>query len=248
MSHEPSQADPNPLSGYRSNEEWQDLLAQTGSMLAALDDIEDEDIQAQVFNALAGIDTLHREAMHRLVKLFKEGVLEQVVTDPAINTLMGMYDLLPPEGFTGTHSDPRNDQPPAQAVSFYPSGKLPVFADMLPSNEPAHWSPAPLENSPEEGAAYICQMEEGSLLIAHVEGRDLALDAICPDHGEQMTNGKLDGFSWICPHGPGCAFDLRNGAKLGGGTGLQCYSTRIDSNGRLMIGFGVPFEPIMSSF
>lgn len=244
MKRAASEADPNPLSGYRSNEEWQDLVAQTGSMLAALDDIEDEDIKAQVFTALAGIDTLHREALHRLVKLFKEGVLEQVVTDPAINTLMGMYDLVPPDGF----SVERDEQPPAQAVSFYPAGDLPVFHNTLPSNEPAHWSPAPLKNSLEEGAAFICQMEEGSLLIAHVDGRDLALDATCPTHGKEMTNGKLDGLSWICPHGPGCTYDLRNGAKLGGGSGLQCYSTRTDAQGRLMVGFGVPFEPIMSSF
>jgi len=183
---------------------------------------------------------VHREALHRLVKLFKEGVLEQVITDPAINTLMGMYDLIPP--------DTSSNEPIAQAVSFYPTGELPVFQDTLPSNEPAHWSPAPLKDLPEEGAAYICQMDEGALLIARIEDRHLALDAVCPDHGEQMTNGTLDGFSWLCPHGPGCAFDLRNGAKLGGGTGLQCYTTRTDSAGRLLIGFGVPFEPVMSSF
>jgi len=235
-----SETTPHPLADYRSNEEWQDLVAQTGAQLAALDDINDEEIKAQVFSALAGIDTLHREALHRLVKLFKEGVLEQVITDPAINTLMGMYDLIPPDADSG--------EPVAQAVSFYPTGELPVFQDTLPSNEPAHWSPAPLTDSLDENAAFICQMEEGVLLIAKVEDRHVALDAVCPTHGEQMTNGTLDGLSWICPHGPGCTYDLRNGARLGGGTGLQCYTTRTDSHGRLMIGFGVPFEPIMSSF
>jgi len=220
-----SDEQPHPLADYRSNEEWQDLVAQTGSLLASLDNIDDEDTKAQVFSALASVDALHREALHRLVKLFKEGVLEQVVTDPAINTLMGMYDLIPP--------DANSEEPVAQAVSFYPTGELPVYPDTLPSNEPAHWSPAPLEVLPNEGAAFICQMEEGELLIAQIEDRYLALDAVCPTHGEQMTNGTLDGFAWICPHGPGCSFDLRNGAKLGGGTGLQCYTTRSDSAGRL---------------
>lgn len=123
-----------------------------------------------------------------------------------------------------------------------------MFSDTLPSNEPAHWSPAPLADSPKEGMAFICEMEEGALLITSIEGRDVALDATCPTHGKQMTNGTLDGLSWICPHGPGCAYDLRNGAKLGGGAALQCYVTRTDSQRRLMIGFGVPFEPIMPSF
>ena len=248
MTQNPSEQEPHPLEGYRSNEEWQDLVAQTGSLLAALDTIKDEETKTQVFSALAGIDTLHREALHRLVRLFKEGVLEQVVTDPAINTLMGMYDLLPPDGSSDNGPEEGLTQPVAQSVYFYPSGELPVFNDTLPSNEPAHWSPAPQEYTAEEGAAFICQMEEGVLLIAHVEGRDLVLDASCPTHRELMTNGELDGLAWICPHGPGCAYDLRNGAKLGGGTGLQCYATNIDSQGRLMIGFGVPFEPQMASF
>ena len=177
MTQNPSEQEPHPLEGYRSNEEWQDLVAQTGSLLAALDTIKDEETKTQVFSALAGIDTLHREALHRLVRLFKEGVLEQVVTDPAINTLMGMYDLLPPDGSSDNGPEEGLTQPVAQSVYFYPSGELPVFNDTLPSNEPAHWSPAPQEYTAEEGAAFICQMEEGVLLIAHVEGRDLVLDA-----------------------------------------------------------------------
>ena len=244
-----SDTNPHPLADYRSNEEWQDLVAQTGSLLAALDDIKDEDTKARVFNALAGIDSLHREALHRLVKLFKEGVLEQVITDPAINTLMGMYDLIPPDGNTSQPAEPPTQRTAAQAVSFYPTGELPVFSsDTLPSSEPAHWSPAPLASATKEGTAFICEMEEGALLITSIEGRDVALEATCPTHGKKMTNGTLDGLSWICPHGPGCSYDLRNGAKLGGGAGLQCYTTRKDSQGRLMIGFGVPFEPIMPSF
>ena len=48
----------------------------------------------QVLTLLQGIDTIHREALHRLVRLFKEGVLEQVITDPAIYTLMELYDFI----------------------------------------------------------------------------------------------------------------------------------------------------------
>ena len=248
MSEDSADTNPHPLADYRSNEEWQDLVAQTGSLLAALDNIKDEDAKAQIFAALEGIDSVHREALHRLVKLFKEGVLEQVITDPAINTLMGMYDLIPPDADTDKPSAQPAHKSAAQAISFYPTGELPVFSDTLPSNEPAHWSPAPLADTPKEGTAFICEMEEGALLITSIEGRDVALDATCPTHGKQMTNGTLDGLSWICPHGSGCAYDLRNGAKLGGGAALQCYVTRTDSQGRLMIGFGVPFEPIMPSF
>ena len=70
MSEDSADTNPHPLADYRSNEEWQDLVAQTGSLLAALDNIKDEDAKAQVFAALEGIDSVHREALHRLVKLF----------------------------------------------------------------------------------------------------------------------------------------------------------------------------------
>jgi len=91
----PEQDETHPFAGYRTNSEWNDLVAQTGAMIAFLDRIEDEGSRDAVFSALAGIDQIHREALHRLVRLFKDGVLEQVITDPAIKTLMGMYDLLP---------------------------------------------------------------------------------------------------------------------------------------------------------
>ena len=38
-----------PLVGYRSNEEWNDLMAQAAAMLGALDEIKDEEIRAVVF-------------------------------------------------------------------------------------------------------------------------------------------------------------------------------------------------------
>jgi len=49
-----------PLVGYRSNEEWNDLMAQAAAMLGALDEIKDEEIRAVVFSAMAGIDAVHR--------------------------------------------------------------------------------------------------------------------------------------------------------------------------------------------
>lgn len=48
------------LVGYRTNEEWQDLLAQAATMLGALDEIEDEATRQKVFSAMAGIDSVHR--------------------------------------------------------------------------------------------------------------------------------------------------------------------------------------------
>jgi len=102
----PSHNSAQPLVGYRTNEEWDDLLGQIATMIEDLERLEEPDIRGRVFSALQAIDALHREALHRLVRLFKEGVLEQVATDPAIRTLLEMYDLLPvhthPAGKCGT--------------------------------------------------------------------------------------------------------------------------------------------------
>lgn len=231
---------PDQLVGYRSNEEWKDLMAQTAAMLAALDEIEDEAIRETVFAAMAGIDAVHREALHRLVRLFKEGVLEQVVTDPAINSLMGMYDLLPPEtpGCAKVWDFLGDDVPDL--------GTSGVAANTVP--DPPHWSPAPAQAIAEDGAAYICDLDEGRILLIRLEGQDYALEAICPTHGVSLKKGRLDGVMWHCPEGPGCSYDVRNGKRLGGGASLECHPVRVEPDGRRMIGFGVPFEPKLPAF
>jgi nitrite reductase/ring-hydroxylating ferredoxin subunit len=215
-------------------------------MIAALDAIEDDALREAVFGALAGIDTIHREALHRLVRLFKEGVLEQVVTDPAIKTLMGMYDLLPePEpacqrvwDFVGneTARDVPGSAVPGPAVDADRSEDLP------------HWSPAPIGDPPGEGETLICRMEEGVYVLARIDGQHFVFSVECGVHLAPMQDGRLENLSWICPHGPGCIYDIRNGARLGGGPGLECLPVRTDDSGRILIGFGVPFEPKLPAF
>ncbi|KNG92201.1 hypothetical protein ATO11_18630 [Pseudaestuariivita atlantica] len=211
-------------------------------MLGALDEIEDAETRDRVFAAMAGIDAVHREALHRLVRLFKEGVLEQVITDPAINSLMGMYDLLPPE------------VPGCQKVWDFVGEDIPNLATRdagvnaaIPA-EPPHWSPAPPDALANEGTAYLCTLEEGNVLLLRLEGVDYALSGDCPDHSVSLENGRLDGVMWHCPNGPGCSFDIRSGKKLGGGSALECFPVRVEEDGRRMIGFGVPFEAKLPAF
>lgn len=225
--------DPQALVGYRTNEEWLRLLDEVNGRLAALEDTLDPDQHAQVLALLQGIDAVHRESLHRLVRLFKEGVVEQVVTDPAIRTLFGMYDLLPPE------------QPGCAKIWDFIGEKE---APALREGDLPHWSPAPVLQPPAEGEALLCRMEEGTILLAHAGGELRALDAACPRHGGLMMGGKLRGLSWICPLGPGCVYDLRDGSRLGGGAALECHPVRLDSAGRVLVGFGMPFEPQRPAF
>ncbi len=225
--------DPQALVGYRTNEEWLRLLDEVNGRLAELETALDPDQHGQVLALLQGIDALHRESLHRLVRLFKEGVVQQVVTDPAIRTLFGMYDLLPPE------------QPGCAKVWDFIGEK---DAPALREGDQPHWSPAPVQQPPAEGEALLCRMEEGTILLAHAGGELRALDAACPRHGGLMMGGTLRGLSWICPLGPGCVYDLRDGSRLGGGARLECHPVRLDSAGRVLVGFGMPFEPQRPAF
>jgi nitrite reductase/ring-hydroxylating ferredoxin subunit len=240
---------PQALIGYRTNEEWQALVAEVGALIASLDEIGDAEQSQKVFAALEGIDAIHREALHRLVRLFKEGVLEQVVTDPAIRTLMGMYDLMPPEepGCAKVWDFLAPDEKPEPSHADRSDARHGSIA-ARPPGEPPHWSPAPLPNPPAEGEAVVCALEEGSVLVAKVRGEFLAADASCPHHDALMSGGTLTGYSWVCPHGLGCVYDLRSGARLGGGPALACLPVREDTRGRLLIGFGMPFAPRLPAF
>ncbi|GAC1346879.1 MAG: hypothetical protein NVSMB18_30270 [Acetobacteraceae bacterium] len=229
---------PQPLLGFRTNQDWQELVAQASTMIEALEAIADDGVRAQVFQALEAIDAIHREALHRLVRLFKQGVLEQVVTDPAIRTLMGMYDLLPPE------------QPGCAKIwDFMPEPEPePEPVAVASPEDPPHWTPAPLVRPPADGEALVCQFDEGPVVVAQVRGEVFAAEAGCPHHARPMLTGRLSNYTWVCPHGEGCIYDIRSGARLGGGPGLACRPVRRDERGRLMVGFGIPFEPRLPAF
>ena len=238
-----------PLVGFRTNEEWRDMLAQVAALLEELERIEDPEASRRMFAALQAIDAVHREALHRLVRLFKEGVLEQVVTDPAIHTLMGMYDLLPAKLAASQKAadfltpeeraaGPRNPVPRPKQVP----------ASLALSDPQPHWARIPLDGAMADGEAVLFEAEEGSVVIAKVDNALFAVDATCPSHNAVMAGGALKGYSWLCPHGPACVYDIRNGSRLGGGPALVAHPVRTADGGGVQVGFGMLFEPKLPAF
>ena len=233
---------PAALVGYRSNEEWQNLLAQFAALAQTLEDIEHEATREKVMALLQATDAIHREALHRLVRLFKEGVLEQVITDPAIHTLMGMYDLLPEQDPACAKVWDFIADPPAAA------GEHDAAAVDMGAEQP-RWMPLPDNARPKAGEAVVVTIDGRPVICADVEGQHYAATALCPSHGVEMTGGRLSGYSWICPAGPGCVYDIRDGARLGGGTGLTCHPVRTTrESGGIRIGLGMPFTPRLPAF
>ncbi len=53
-----SEQPPQPLLGFRTNQEWQELVAQASAMIESLEAIGVDDLRAQVFQTLEGIDAI----------------------------------------------------------------------------------------------------------------------------------------------------------------------------------------------
>ena len=99
-----------------------------------------------------------------------------------------------------------------------------------------------------DSEAVLFDADEGSVVIAKVDNALFAVDAVCPSHNALMAGGALKGYSWLCPHGPACVYDIRNGSRLGGGPGLRAHPVRSAEGGGLQVGFGIPFEPKLPAF
>ena len=244
-----------PLVGFRTNEEWKDILAQVATMIEDLEQVEDPEIRRKIFTTLQAIDAVHREALHRLVRLFKEGVLDQVVTDPAIHTLMGMYDLLPTNATADSRvvdfltPEERAEGARSSTTDLVPTGANPrAPASLALFDCQPHWARVPLVRPMEDGEAIIFEAEEGSVVVARVDNTLYAVGAVCPTHTAVMVDGALKGLSWLCPYGPGCVYDIRNGSRLGGGPGVTAHAVRAADGGGVQVGFGIPYEPKLPAF
>jgi nitrite reductase/ring-hydroxylating ferredoxin subunit len=235
----PSGSDePQPLVGFRTNAEWDALLERVDAMIAAAEAIADPGTRRLVLDLLQGIDCLHREALTRLVRLFKEGVLEKVLTDPPIRTLLELYDLAPPSG--GNVPDFITGYPPPRSAPRHVATE-PAIAARVPI---PHWVPAlPSFEHLSPGTATIVTADNRDLLIARVGSEAFALAGRCVRDGALMAGGKLTRYTYACPHHAGCYYDVRRGSRIGAAGALECYTARVDDDGRVLVGIGMPFEP-----
>ena len=227
------------LIDFMSNEEWDLLLADVNGRIQAMEALPDGAAKTAVFELLQGIDAIHREALRRLVRLFKEGVLEKVVSDPAIHTLMELYDLLPAEvpapGST-KHGFPTI---PIQAVPAGPA----------PRTRYPHWVPVlqRLEELPPETTREY-PVDGAPVLLARHGDRVFALASRCAQDDSSLAGAALSAFTLACPNHPGCYYDIRQGSRIGSTDAIDCYPVKRDELGRLLVGLDMEFKPELPSF
>ncbi|HEX6143457.1 MAG TPA: hypothetical protein VFZ01_12115 [Geminicoccaceae bacterium] len=229
--------------GFRTQEEWEELLAYAGALIESLEEIEDEAVRARVFECLQAVDSIHREAVTRLVGLFKDGVLEQVIADPAIRTLMEMYDLLPATPACARVYDFLGAAEPPEERGRLSGQKV---RERVPV---PHWVPAPTVAA-DLGVdeALLHELDGQDVLLASVGETVFALAGRCRCDGRRMTAAARHGYTLRCPGPEGCLYDLRSGARVGAAGGLQGYPTKIDEQGRVLVGFDMPFVPNLPTF
>ena len=229
------------LIGFLSNDAWESLLASLNQRIEQMENLPEGDTRRKVFALLDDIDAVHREALHRLVRLFKEGVLEKVVTDPAIHTLMELYDLLP-----ATAAEPVTAPKPA-----FPT--IPIRAVRAAPPAPLrypHWVPA-LASGDDSASGSVragLPIDGKTLLLARRESEWFGLDSACPTDGASLQGASLSGYTLSCPAHAGCHYDIRTGARVGGGASLACYPVKTDDAGRVLVGLDMDFKPGLPSF
>ncbi|MEO7244538.1 MAG: Rieske 2Fe-2S domain-containing protein [Rubrivivax sp.] len=243
------------LVGFMTNVAWGGLLDEVNSLVEKMESLPDGEVKADLFRLLDGIDTMHREALRRLVRLFKEGVLEKVVSDPAIHTLMELYDLLPPEEDEGgapepTASGKAESEQTASAKPVFPTIPIRVLrSSSAPSRFP-HWVPvlAELHRLTSGSIRDDIVVDDLALVLARREDRLFAVDGRCRVDGSPLRGASLSGYTLSCPNHSGCHYDVRNGARIGGGESLTCHPVKVDDQGRVMVGLDMDFKPELPSF
>ncbi len=234
---------PQPLLGFLSNDDWDALLAHVNDLIERMENLPAGEVRDRMFELLNGIDTIHREALHRLVRLFAEGVLEKVVSDPAIHTLMELYDLLPPE-------TEALEPVELKRKSAFPT--IPIKPVRM--NPPApvrypHWVPVPKSESElMPGAVKEIKVEESVVVLCRRDDQVFALESRCARDGASLGQATLTGYTLNCPNHAGCYYDIRQGSPLGGGEKIACYPVKLDADGRLLIGLDMDFIPNLPSF
>ena len=231
--------------GFMTNSGWDRLLVQLNQQIEEFENHPLPEVKDKVFYLLQSIDSVHREALGRLVSLFKEGVLEQVVSDPPIHTLMELYDLLPPEPKVEEEkfSSDKNGFPNIPVEMNFTTRKSPPVAPRYP-----RWIPVPATyEALESNTTQIVDVDGVQVLLCRVADEYFAMASCCEQDGASFSDASISQYTLSCAAHLGCHYDIRQGTRIGASGSVKCYPVEVgkqDKN-RVMIGLDMEFKPTL---
>lgn len=238
---EPAPGDAQGLVDFLTNEQWDLLLDDVNRRIEGMEQLADAGLKQQVFALLQGVDAIHREALRRLVRLFKDGVLEKVVSDPAIHTLMDLYDLLPAD-MQAPEPDAPKPRFPTIPIKAVPSGAA-------PRARYPHWVPvASLAQDESSDLVHQVEVDGTPVLLVRQARQVFAMSAFCVQDGSSLRGATVSAYTLACPNHGGCYYDVRQGKRMGHNDGLTCFPVRQDEDGKLQVGQDMDFSPNLPSF
>lgn len=211
------------MNAPNANEEYQQVLHQLEEQIKEAELIPHPKIKDLIFDILQNMDSLHREALARILKEVKEvcpSLLVIFEKDYAILTLLELYDL--------------SSNKPAFKETFIPIDVSGLYKNIrMPV-----WIPAGKLEAFQENTLYPREMEGEHILLAKFKGEVYAFQNSCILSSYSLAEAKIEGYYLSCQcHG--FKYDLRSGELIGQDGKLNTFPVTITEDEKILVGFNI---------
>jgi len=254
----PDTAAAAPFSAGELPPEFETVRQRVTTSLDLLDEQPDDAIREAMFGLLEAIDTLHRDALGRMLAVVQglagPSALEGITADPVVRSLLELYDLLPQEGegpdvaaqeaaaplvadpVVVDHVPELELAEPARPERIERAAPAAAAGDRRPLRRPRWVTVAQVEEL-REGQLRTVRPEGTALLLIRLSGEFYAYADGCPP--ESMLTLQLsvvDGVEIVCPW-HGCRYDGRTGRRTDGEGRLAVFPVAVQG-GEVRIALG----------
>lgn len=207
---------------------FEKLAQHIQTLLEQVESLPFPKVQDDLFELLNCLDSLHREALMRLIELIEAKAPQlkrDMADDYAIQSLMMLYSFVPEENQQSSVSN-SSTFIPLEQIELAPAIQMPVW---IPGGAVEDLRPNSIRGQ---------MFENENVLLCRVDDQIVALHNACLDSVLPLDRGALNGHELSCPW-HGCRYDVRSGEILNGsGLKLASYPVKVE-NGRFWVGFNI---------